>query len=175
VAREYDILQGINSEFGPPWESAGPLCIQTGPPGKIQGLHGRKPDPWEGFRTPLCAVRATHRGVPGFWDKEYPGLNQGQVGVRGRHVSGPYHIRLCSPLRRSPNAATWHAARDVSQRAEPDVRPLGRATSAFIADKACHLSIPLAGDVPPQHLMSPVHSIGRRCAASSFNEPCPLR
>jgi hypothetical protein len=89
-------------------------------------------------------------------------------------VSGPYCIRLCSLLRRSPDAATWQCARDVSQRAEPDVRPLGRATVAFIADKARRLSIPLAGDVPPRHLMSPVHSTGRRCAASAFNVPCPF-
>jgi hypothetical protein len=78
------------------------------------------------------------------------------------------------PLRRSPDAATWHGARDVSQRAEPDVRPLGRAASAFIADKARCLSIPLAGDVPPRHLMSPVHSTGRRCAASAFNKFYPF-
>jgi hypothetical protein len=53
--------------------------------------------------------------------------------------------------------------RDVSQRAEPDVRPLGRASPAFIVDKARRLSILLAGDVPPQHLMCPVHSAdGRR-------------
>jgi hypothetical protein len=77
-------------------------------------------------------------------------------------VSGPYHIRFCSQLRRSPDAATWHGARDVSQRAEPDVRPLGCAASAFIVDKARRLSIPLAGDVPPRHLMRPVHSVGRR-------------
>jgi hypothetical protein len=32
VARESDILQGINSESGPLWESAGPLDIQSGPP-----------------------------------------------------------------------------------------------------------------------------------------------
>jgi hypothetical protein len=89
-------------------------------------------------------------------------------------VSGPYRVRFCSPLRRSPDDATWHGARDVSQRAEPNVRPLGRATSAFIVDKVRRLSIPLAGDVPPQHLMSPVHSTGRRCAASAFNVPCPL-
>jgi hypothetical protein len=90
-------------------------------------------------------------------------------------VSGPYRIRFCSPLRRSPDAATWHGARDVSQRAEPDVRPLGRAASAFIVDKAHRLTTPLTGDVPPRHLMSPVHSTGRRCAASALNEPCPLR
>jgi hypothetical protein len=74
-----------------------------------------------------------------------------------------------------PDAATWPTARDVNWRAEPDVRPLGRAASAFIADKAHRLSIPLAGDVPHRHLMSPIHFTGRRCAASAFNEPCPLR
>jgi hypothetical protein len=46
--------------------------------------------------------------------------------------------------------------------AEPDVKPLGRAVSAFIAEKTCRLRIPLTGDVPPQHLMCPVHSAGRR-------------
>jgi hypothetical protein len=55
-------------------------------------------------------------------------------------VSGPYHVRFCSPLMRRPDAAMWPTAHDVSQRAEPDVRPLGRAFSAFIADKARHLS-----------------------------------
>jgi hypothetical protein len=31
MAREDDILQGINSESGPPWEGVRPLYIQTGP------------------------------------------------------------------------------------------------------------------------------------------------
>jgi hypothetical protein len=90
-------------------------------------------------------------------------------------VSGPYRERSHSPLRRRPDAATWPTVRDVSQRAEPDVRPLGRA---FIAKEArrlsswqvmCRLSIkyalstPLTGDVPSQHLMCPIHSAdGRR-------------
>jgi hypothetical protein len=78
-------------------------------------------------------------------------------------VSGPYRIRFRSMLRRRPDATAWPTARDVSQRAEPDVRLLGRASYAFIADKARRLSIPLAGDVPPQHLMCPIHSAnGRR-------------
>jgi hypothetical protein len=81
-------------------------------------------------------------------------------------VSGPYRVRLCSPLRRRTDAAMWPTARDVSQRTEPDVRPLGRAASTFIADKTRRLSIPLAGDGPPQHLMSPVHCTDRRCVAS---------
>jgi hypothetical protein len=67
-----------------------------------------------------------------------------------------------SPLRRRPDAATWTIARDVSEWTEPDVRPLGRAATAFIAEKTCRLSIPLIGDVPPRHLMCPVHSAGRR-------------
>jgi hypothetical protein len=90
-------------------------------------------------------------------------------------VSRPYRVRFYSPLRWSPDAAMWNGARDVSQQVEPDVRPLGCAASAFIADKACRLSIPLAGDVLPWHLMSPVHSTGRRYAASTFNETCPFR
>jgi hypothetical protein len=66
-----------------------------------------------------------------------------------------------SPLRRRPEAPTWLIARDISQRAEPDVRPLDRANSAFITEGTC-LSTLLTGDVPPQHLLRPVHSAGRR-------------
>jgi hypothetical protein len=73
-------------------------------------------------------------------------------------VSGPYRGRSHSPLKRRPDAATWTVARDVSQRAEPDVRPLGHAASTFIAERTRRLT----GDVPPQHLMCPVHSTGRR-------------
>jgi hypothetical protein len=62
-------------------------------------------------------------------------------------------VRLCSPLRRRPDAATWLVARDVSQRAEPDVRPLGRTVSAFIVERMRRLSTLLTGDVPPQHLL----------------------
>jgi hypothetical protein len=138
----------------------GPPREQIGPP--------------DGVQTLLCGVRAAHSRVLGFWDKEYPGLNQGQAGVRSRHVSGPYRVRFCSPPRRRPDAATWPTASDVSQRAKPDVRPLGCTTFAFIADKAHRLSIPLAGDVPPLHLLSPVHSTDRRCAASAFIKACPF-
>jgi hypothetical protein len=69
-----------------------------------------------------------------------------------------------SLLKRRPDAATWTIARDVSQRAEPDVRPLGRASSTFIMEKTRRLSIPLTDDVPPQHLMCHVHSAGMRHA-----------
>jgi hypothetical protein len=60
-------------------------------------------------------------------------------------------VRSHSPLRRRPDAATWPTACDVSQRAEPDVRPLDHAASAFNADKTRRLPTPLAGDVAPQH------------------------
>jgi hypothetical protein len=85
------------------------------------------PEPLERVPDPLCRVRATHSKVPGFRDKEYLGLDQGQAGVRSRHVSGPYRVSFRSPLRRRHDAATWPTTRDVSQRAKPDVRPLGHA------------------------------------------------
>jgi hypothetical protein len=44
VSRESDILQCINSESGSPWESTGPLDIQSGPPRLVQDLHVCKPD-----------------------------------------------------------------------------------------------------------------------------------
>jgi hypothetical protein len=129
----------------------------------------------DGIWTPLCGVQAAHSRVPGFWDREYPGLNQGQAGVQSRHVSGPYRIRFCSPSGWRLDAVVWPIARDVSQRVEPDVRPLGYAASAFIEDKARRLSIPLAGGVSPLHLLRPVHSTRRWCAASAFIETCPFR
>jgi hypothetical protein len=57
-------------------------------------------------------------------------------------------VCLRSMLRRRPDAAMWLVARDVSQRAEPDVRPLGHVVSAFIAERTCRLSTLLTGDVP---------------------------
>jgi hypothetical protein len=95
-------------------------------------------------------------------DGENPILGQGCTGVRRRHLSGHCLERLCSPLRRRPDAATWPIARDVSQRAEPDVRPLGHAISTFIVEKTRRLSALLTSDVPLRHLMSHVHSAGRR-------------
>jgi hypothetical protein len=71
-------------------------------------------------------------------------------------VSGPYRERSHSPLRRRPDAATWPSSSDISQWEELDVRPLGRAVSAFIAEKTRRLSTSLTGDVPLQHLMCPV-------------------
>jgi hypothetical protein len=71
-------------------------------------------------------------------------------------------VRFRSLLRRRPDAATWPIARDVSQRAEPDVRSLGHTASTFIVKNTRHLSIPLTDDVLPQHLMCPVHSASKQ-------------
>jgi hypothetical protein len=46
MSREGDILQGINSESGPPWESVGAKDMQPGPPRLVQDRHVCKPDPW---------------------------------------------------------------------------------------------------------------------------------
>jgi hypothetical protein len=90
-----------------------------------------EPDPWNGIRTPCMGSRPP---TVGSQDIAYSGLNQDLGGVRCRHVSrpdlvgsGPYHIHSCSPPRRRPDAATWPTARGVSQRAEPDIKPLGYA------------------------------------------------
>jgi hypothetical protein len=84
-------------------------------------------------------------------------------------VSVTYTVRLRSPLRRKPDATTWLVARDISQRAKPEIRPLGRAVSAFIEERTRRLSTLLTGDVPPQHLMRPTHSAGRRCQSHPTN------
>jgi hypothetical protein len=77
-------------------------------------------------------------------------------------VSRIYPKRLRSPLGQWSNTATWLIVRDVGQRAVHDVRALGRAISAFIAEGTRRLSALLTGNVPPRHLMRHVHSAGRR-------------
>jgi hypothetical protein len=47
-------------------------------------------------------------------------------------------------------------------------------TSAFIADKARRLSIPLTDDVPSRHLMRPVHYAGRRRPVHSADRRRPV-
>jgi hypothetical protein len=139
------------SAVGPdPCTYGSDLRVRSRTSTSVPGPLGRVPDP-------LCRVRTTHSKVPGYRDREYPGFDQGQEWVRSRHVSRPYYVRFRSPLRRRPDAAAWPVARDVSQRADTDVRLLGHASSAFIADKTRRLT----GDVPPRHLMCPVHSVDR--------------
>jgi hypothetical protein len=84
-----------------------------------------------------------------------PGRGSTRTLIKPRRGSGadtcPGHAVYGSPHRRRPDAATWPTVRELSQWAEPNVRPLGHTASAFNADKVCRLSTPLAGDVPPQH------------------------
>jgi hypothetical protein len=81
VSRESDILQGIYSESGPPWESAGPLDIQPGSPRLVQDPHVYGPDPLEWDSDPPYGVRAAHSRVPRFQDRTHPGLNLGGLGL----------------------------------------------------------------------------------------------
>jgi hypothetical protein len=119
------------------------------------GLPSSVPGPLDGVRIPSSKGRTTHNEVPG---QGIPWSKQGS----GTGTCPGLILHLRSPLRRRPDAATWFVARDVSQRAEPDARPLGRAVSAFIAERTRRLSTLLTDDVPLQHLMRPVHSAGRR-------------
>jgi hypothetical protein len=111
--------------------------------------HGKVPDPWiyspdlqVWSRTPTCTDRTPGMGSgpPPYMGSGPPTVgSQGsrtehtraligaQVGVRCRHVSGLIRIHSCSPLRWRPDAATWHTTRGISQRAEPDMTPLGYA------------------------------------------------
>jgi hypothetical protein len=98
-------------------------------------------------------------------DEEYPGLSQGRTGARYRHLSGSCQARLRSPLWRGPGAVARPTTCDVSRRADSDVRSLGHAISAFIAEIARRLSALQTGDVPTRHLMCPVQSDGRRRAS----------
>jgi hypothetical protein len=99
-------------------------------------------------------------------------------------VSRIYPEHLRSPLGRGSNTATWLIIRVVGQRAEHDVRALGRAALAFIAERThrlspfgrtmcphdiyCVLSIPLAGGaratLQTVHMSSP---LPKQCARAA--------
>jgi hypothetical protein len=119
----------------------GPPYAQPGPPITVRDSQVSMPGPLDGVQIPPSKVRATTRSR----DRGYPGISKGLVLTRVR----PYPVRLRSPLRRRPAAAVWLVVRDISHRAEPDVRPLGRTISAFIAERTRRLSNLLTGDVPP--------------------------
>jgi hypothetical protein len=56
----------------------------------------------------------------------------------------------------------WLVDRDISQRAERDVRPLRPRGLCIYCGKDALPATTLTCDVPPQHLMHHVHSAGRR-------------
>jgi hypothetical protein len=71
----------------------------------------------------------------------------------------------------------WLVARDSSQRAEPDVRPLKPRSLCIYCREDVPPATTLTGDVPSRHLMCPVHSAGRRRqghpADGAEREMCP--
>jgi hypothetical protein len=87
-----------------------------------------------------------------------PCLSKGLVLTRVQALS----CALALPAQAESQCCHMVVARDISQRAEPDVRPLGRAVSTFIAERMRRLSALLTDDVPPRHLMRHVHSVSRR-------------
>jgi hypothetical protein len=102
MSREGDILQGINSKSGPPWESAGPpdiqsgpRDIQSGPPRLVPDLHVCKPDPWNGIWTPHMGSGSPTGESQGPRTEHTRALNRTQAGVRYRHVSRPNLVRTC--------------------------------------------------------------------------------
>jgi hypothetical protein len=115
---------------GPPQGSTGPLNAQPRPPITARDSQESMSGPLDGVQIPLSEVRATTRSR----DMGDPGISKGMVLTRVR----PYPMYLRSPLRRRPAAAAWLIARDISQRAEPDVSPL----------KLCGLCIYCGEDAP---------------------------
>jgi hypothetical protein len=144
-------VPGCTSWTGPLQGSTGPLYAQPGPPITVRGSEASMTGPLGGIQIPPSKVRATTRSQ----DRGYPDMSKDPVLTHVR----PYPVRLRSPLRRRPAAAAWLVARDISQQAEPDVRPL----------KPCGLCIYCGEDAPP------AHPTDRRCAPSAFNASCPLR
>jgi hypothetical protein len=154
VARESDILQGINSGSRP---------------------HGKVPDPWiysPDLHVGLGPPRV--RNGPLEWDSDPPvwgpdrpqwgpkTLLKAQAGVRSSHVSrpalvcsGPIRIHSCSSLRRRPDTATWHTARGI--------KPTGGTWHDA------------SGLRTPSHSLrirrAPVHSTDRRRAQSTIRGP----
>jgi hypothetical protein len=71
-------------------------------------------------------------------------------------------IAPCSPLGQRPAAAAWLMAHDISRPTESDVRPLrSRSLRIYCGEDAPPATKP-TDDVPPRHLMRPVHSAGRQ-------------
>jgi hypothetical protein len=147
------------------------------------GPHGKVPDPWiyspdlqVWSRTPTCTDRTPRMGSgpprmgsgpptvgsQGSRIEHTRALIRAQAGVRCRHVSrpdlvgsGPIRIHSCSPLRRRPDAATWHTARH---------KPTGGTWHDASGLRA------------PSHSLrirrASVHSTDRRRAQSTIRGPC---
>jgi hypothetical protein len=71
-------------------------------------------------------------------------------------------LTLRSPFRRRPAAAAALEACDISQRAEPDVRPIRLCSLCIYCGEDAPPATTLSRDAPSQHLMRPVQSTGRQ-------------
>jgi hypothetical protein len=88
-------------------------------------------------------------------DGEDPGLSKGPVLTRVQALP------CASRSGQKPAAAAWLVARDVSQRAGPDVRPITPRDLCIYCGEDVPPATTLTSDVPYQHLMRPVQSAGR--------------
>jgi hypothetical protein len=68
---------------------------------------------------PTCRLASSPEAGPG---ATIGTLKQGYPLLQYEDVWSGFTLRMRSPLRRRPDAPTWLVARDISQRAEPDVR-----------------------------------------------------
>jgi hypothetical protein len=183
VAREDDIPQDINSGSGPHGKVSNPctcrpdLRARSRTPTSVTQTPGTGPRPLcVGSELPIAGSRDSGT------ENTQALLMQGSGAdtCLGLAWCGPVRITLLLPAQAETRCCHVACTRDVSQRAEPDVRPLGCVAPAFITDKARRLT----SDVLPRHLMRPAHSVvrrqpihstGKQCAASAFNETCPCR
>jgi hypothetical protein len=120
-------------------------------------LRRRTPDPckyeprapMETCQVPLSEVRA----LAGSRDREDPDTSKGPVMT---------HVQALPYAPRSGKNPPWLVARNVSQRAKPDVRPMRLCSLSIYCGDDVPPATTLTGDVPSQHLMRPVQSTGRR-------------
>jgi hypothetical protein len=127
------------------------------------------PDPCEyesGAPKETCRVPRVSPRWPPPPPERGPSLSKvpGWGGPRHRQGSGADtcpDFALRSPLRRRPVAAAWLVARDISQRAEPDARPIWLCSLCIYCGEDVPPATTLTGDAPSQHLMRPVQSAGR--------------
>jgi hypothetical protein len=130
-------------------------------------LHRGTPDPCE---VRVRSSRGDKPGPPGWVPgplERGPDLGKvlGRRGPRHRQGSGANTcpcFALRSPLRQRPTATAWLVARDISQRAEPDVRPIRLYSLCIYCREDALPATTLTGDAPSQHLMRPVQSADRR-------------
>jgi hypothetical protein len=120
----------------------------------------------------MCVqARSSQEGMPGPLGRPQAPPSKVRALARSRDGEdpdlGPVLTRVqalpCAPRSgQRPAVATWLVARDISQRARPDVRPITPHNLYIYCGKDAPPTTTLTSDVPSQHLMCPVQSTGRR-------------